>query len=264
MDKKKILIVDDEKDVAYVLGKRLEAAGYTVFSAETGKDAIISAKSNRFDLIILDVALPDMLGGEVAATFKKIPETRGIPIIFLSAMFSKAEETKRGHKIGENLMFAKPYEVEELLVAVSELLGPAQQPKMPSPELPARQPKILLVDDEKDLLRTMSLKLKKHGYDVIFAMDGFSAISTAINEKPDLVLLDIGLPAGDGFSVMQKINSNCRTILMPIIVITGRELEENKKLAMEAGAKAFFQKPVDTNNLLTAIQSVLEESTASL
>lgn len=257
-DTKRILVVDDEKDVLLVLEKSLVAEGYSVVTAGNGKDAIISAKSERPDLIILDVALPDMLGGEVAAKLKKDLGNKKIPIIFLSAMFSKTEESKKGHVVGGNVMFAKPYDREELLTTVKKLLGEEREYQLEQQEHLGERKKILIVDTEKDLLRTMSLQLKRSGYDVVIATDGLSATSVALEEKPDLILLDIALPAGNGFSVMQRINSNSKIAFTPTIVITARDPSKTRKQVLEAGAQAFFQKPVDIDKLLTAIRNIFE------
>ena len=89
MAKKKILIVDDKKDVLLMLGKRLMAEGYSVLTADNGKDAITIAKSKSPDLIILDVLMPGMDGCEVAERLKDDFRTQNIPIIFLTALLTR-------------------------------------------------------------------------------------------------------------------------------------------------------------------------------
>ncbi len=118
--------------------------------------------------------------------------------------------------------------------------------------------KILIVDDEQDLLEIMNERLRASGYEVATAADGVSAISVAQREKPDLILLDIGLPAGDGFSVIRRVKSLGPIALTPIIVITALDAFTNKERALEAGAKAFFQKPIDIDGLLAAIEKALQ------
>lgn len=122
MSQKKILVVDDEKDIQTTLKKTLTCQGYSVIVADTGKKAVALAKSNRPDLVILDVALPDLLGGQVAEVIQGIPGMRDVPIIFLTALLAKNEERKYGRIVGGKTMFAKPYDAEELLTAISELL----------------------------------------------------------------------------------------------------------------------------------------------
>ena len=92
-----------------------------------------------------------------------------------------------------------------------------------------------------------------------WAIDGYSAISVAQKEKPDLVILDIGLPAGDGFTVMERVGQIQSLALIPIIVLSARDLQTNKERALKAGAIAFFQKPADNDKLLTAIQQALRK-----
>ncbi len=122
MDKKRILIVDDEMDTRLVLEKGLTAEGYSVITAYNGNNALSIARSKYLDLIILDRVLGDMLGEEVAAKLREDPRTKDIPIIFLSALFSKKDEIEMGHVFGDEKMFAKPYDMEKLLTAIEELL----------------------------------------------------------------------------------------------------------------------------------------------
>jgi len=260
---KKILVVDDEKDVLLVLARSLAAEGYSVITAENGRDAIIAAASEHPDLVILDVALPDMLGGEVAAKLKESIENKNLPIIFLSAMFSKTEESRKGHVVGSSMMFAKPYDRQELLTAIKKILGGKREYPLKQEGLSGEHKKILIVDTEIDLLRSISLRLKRSGYDVVIATDGVSATSTVKSEHPDLILLDINLPAGDGFFVMRNISLIPQIAFTPIIVITARDPVKTRALAIEAGAQAFFQKPVDIDELLGAIQNILEGTVVS-
>jgi CheY-like chemotaxis protein len=119
---KKVLIVDDEQDFLQVLGKRLTASGYSVITATNGRDAIFLAQSQRPDIIILDILMPQMDGGEVMAELKEHSTTRNIPVIFLTALFSKAEEEKYGSIVSGNITLAKPLDAEKLLEQMKKLL----------------------------------------------------------------------------------------------------------------------------------------------
>ncbi len=123
MGRKNILIVDDEKDVLSVLEKGLTSEGYSVITASSGNDAIGLAKSRHPDLIILDVLMPGMDGGEVARKLKEVPETKDIPVMFLTGMFPKKEERKNGRVAAGHVLFEKPYDILELVAAIEELLG---------------------------------------------------------------------------------------------------------------------------------------------
>ena len=119
---KKILIVDDEKDVLLMLEKRLTAEGYSVITTTKSTNAIALAKSQLPDIIILDIVMPGMDGGEVAAKLREDPLTRSIPVIFLTALLSKTEEYQENRMIGSNITFAKPFDTEELLARINGLL----------------------------------------------------------------------------------------------------------------------------------------------
>ena len=122
MDKKLILVVDDEMDTRLVLEKRLIAEGYSVITASNGNEAIGLAKSKRPDLIILDVLMPGMDGGEVARKLKEVPETKDIPIIFLTGMFPARKESEDFRMVAEHLLFDKPYETLELINVIENVL----------------------------------------------------------------------------------------------------------------------------------------------
>lgn len=119
---KKILAVDDEEDVLLMLEKRLTSEGYSVITTTNGTSAIALAKSQHPDIIILDVAMPGMDGGEVAAKLREHPLTRSIPVIFLTVLLTKREEYQGNHTISSNITFAKPFDTEELLAQIKELL----------------------------------------------------------------------------------------------------------------------------------------------
>lgn len=119
--------------------------------------------------------------------------------------------------------------------------------------------KILVVDDDEDVRHGLGIRLKANGYSVVFAHDAISATSVARKEEPDLVILDIGLPGGDGFIVMERLASLSQTSV-PIIVLTGRDPSTIKERALSAGAKAFFLKPADNDELAAVIRKTLAES----
>jgi DNA-binding response OmpR family regulator len=121
--------------------------------------------------------------------------------------------------------------------------------------------KILIVDDDPDVLKSMHVRLKANQYDTFFAADAISCIAEARKNEPDLVILDLGLPAGDGFLVMERFKAVPTLASIPIVVVSGRDLRENQKRALQAGAKAFLQKPVNNSELLAVIRQTLGEST---
>ena len=120
--------------------------------------------------------------------------------------------------------------------------------------------KILVVDDDQDLAMGLRVRLRANKYATVFATDAVSAISQAKNETPNLILLDLGLPGGDGFLVMERLNNIESLASIPIIVLSARDPQANKERALAAGARAYFQKPVDNDELMAAIRKALGES----
>jgi CheY-like chemotaxis protein len=128
--------------------------------------------------------------------------------------------------------------------------------------------KILVVDDNPVIVRTLSLKLTSAGYDVVSATDGSEAVSAVRKEKPNLILLDIAFPPDvahgggvpwDGFLIIEWLRRIEEAKSIPVIVITGGENEKYKERALALGATAFFQKPVDNDGLLDVITKTLNE-----
>lgn len=118
MDKKKILIVDDEKDTLQLLEKQLTTAGYTVVAANSGTQALLLTRSERPDLIVLDVLMPDMEGGEVAFRLKQDAATKDIPVVYSTCLLAESEDYTRDGTI----MLAKLKDTKELIAVIDEVL----------------------------------------------------------------------------------------------------------------------------------------------
>jgi DNA-binding response OmpR family regulator len=120
--------------------------------------------------------------------------------------------------------------------------------------------KILIVDDDPDVRHGMHVRLKANHYDTFFAVDALSSVMEARKQEPDLIILDLGLPAGDGFVVMERLKKVPTTALIPIVVVSARDARANRERAIKAGAVAFLQKPVDNAELLAVIRRALGEA----
>jgi two-component system KDP operon response regulator KdpE len=119
---------------------------------------------------------------------------------------------------------------------------------------PMPRPRILLVDDDPDLLRALRLRLRANNYEVTTASDGYAAIAAAQRERPALIILDLGLPVGDGFVVLNRLQNSDALSGVPVIVLSARDPQNNEEKALKAGAAAFFQKPADNDELLNVIR----------
>jgi DNA-binding response OmpR family regulator len=123
---------------------------------------------------------------------------------------------------------------------------------------PVNRAKIMVVDDDPDLRQALTLRLRANNFDTINACDGYSAIALAQKEKPHLIILDLGLPAGDGFSVLKNLQQFPALSSIPVIVLTARDPEGNEKRTLGSGAVAFFQKPADNEELMGVIRTSLQ------
>ena len=116
------------------------------------------------------------------------------------------------------------------------------------------RPKILVVDDDPDLVRAMRLRLRANNYEVATASDGYSAIASAQKDRPSLIILDLGLPVGDGFVVLDRLQNSDSLAGIPVIVLSARDPQSNEERALKAGATAFLQKPADNDELMNVIR----------
>ena len=119
--------------------------------------------------------------------------------------------------------------------------------------------KILIVEDDADVRLGYQVFLKANHYDTFFAADGVSAMSEARKHQPDLIILDLGLPAGDGFTVLEWFRMNTYLSVIPVIVVSARDPHANKERALRAGAKAYVQKPWNDHELLAMIGKLLRQ-----
>jgi CheY-like chemotaxis protein len=119
--------------------------------------------------------------------------------------------------------------------------------------------KILIVDDNADIRLGLHVRLKANRYETFFAADAFSAVTEARKQRPDLIILDLGLPAGDGFTVMERLKQIPFLAVIPVVVVSARDGLGNQKRAFDAGAKAFLQKPVNDAELLAVVRQALGE-----
>ena len=117
--------------------------------------------------------------------------------------------------------------------------------------------KILVVEDDADVRLGYNILLRAHRYDTFFAADSISAVSEARKHQPDLIILDLGLPGGDGFVAMERFRANNDLNMIPVIVVSARDAHANKERALKAGAQAYVQKPWNDDELLWNIYEAL-------
>jgi two-component system, OmpR family, alkaline phosphatase synthesis response regulator PhoP len=120
--------------------------------------------------------------------------------------------------------------------------------------------KILIVDDEKDIVKMLDYNFKKEGFRTVLAYDGEDAIALAQKEHPDLVVLDLMLPGIDGLEVCKALKKDSKTESIPIIMLTAKTQETDKVLGLELGADDYVTKPFSPRELLARVKAILRRS----
>jgi DNA-binding response OmpR family regulator len=118
--------------------------------------------------------------------------------------------------------------------------------------------KVLIVDDDQDLAYALSIRLRAAGYKAVFAPDAISAGQQVRKEAPDVILLDVGLPGGDGFLVMDRLRKFGAVGVIPTIIVSAQDPIPTRAKALAAGAFAYFKKPADPTDLLNAVRKALD------
>jgi DNA-binding response OmpR family regulator len=119
--------------------------------------------------------------------------------------------------------------------------------------------KILIVDDDQQIVLLLASRLKANKYEIVVAYDAMQAVAKAFSEKPDLILLDIKMPAGSGISVMHNLRNSAATSVIPVIVITAYPSPEIQQKVIEMGAVDFISKPFKAEDVLSRIRKALDE-----
>ncbi|MFH1791257.1 MAG: response regulator [Candidatus Omnitrophota bacterium] len=119
--------------------------------------------------------------------------------------------------------------------------------------------KVLIIDDEPDLLETMSYRLSTAGYDIMTALDGATGLNRAAQDRPDLVILDVMMPGADGFEILKKLKETKETRDIPVIVFScGRQEEEWAKRSLSLGASGYIVKPFESDALLFTVDKFVK------
>jgi DNA-binding response OmpR family regulator len=119
--------------------------------------------------------------------------------------------------------------------------------------------RLLIVEDEKDMMEMLTFRLEAAGFEVIQAYDGQEGLDKAYSQNPDLILLDLMLPRVDGYKVCRELKSDVKYKKIPIAILTARASEKEKKLGMECGAEAYIIKPFEPGELMDKIKELLRE-----
>ena len=229
----KVLVCDDDASVRSVLQTMLEQRGYQVICASSGQEAVEQATAQRPNVVLLDLVMPGMDGWQTMAALKQGPDTRDIPIIIVSVLSAQETESSQAESSQAEIAgwVRKPLDETALTRALERTIG-----------TPARAPRVLLVEDDPALARVVMTMFEEHGIQVIHAQSGREAIEASQNANPDLLILDVGLPEGDGFDVVKWLRQQDRMARVPLVIYTAKDLDASDRERLTLGVTEFLTK----------------------
>lgn len=219
-----VLVCDDDASIREVVKTMLEASGYRVWTAASGEEALAVARTRKPDVIVLDLLLPGIDGRETAQALKGREETADIPVVVLSVLTAEQMVVD-----GAESRVEKPIEEDMLLTALRHALG-------------GDHPQALVVEDDPQLAEVLEVTLARHGLEVRRARTGREAMRLGRALVPDLLVLDLALPGGDGYSVVEWMRSQRWLSNVPVLVYTAFDLEEADRNLLRLGETKFLTK----------------------
>lgn len=251
--KQRVLIVDDSLTVRMDLKEAFESAGFDVTLADTAAEGGRALSDARFDLVVLDVLLPDADGVAFLSEMRE-RSRRHIPVILLSTE-DQVKDRIRGLKTGADAYVGKPYDTAYVLGRAKQLVGVSG---------PASNSlKILVIDDSTTFRSELSEHLVTAGYRVETAADGEEGLRVAAAVWPDGIVVDGVLPGIDGATVVRRIRLDPGLQQTPCLLLTGAEDVAGEVLALDAGADAFARKSEETGVILARLSAMLRTAEQS-
>ena len=245
-----------------------ELLGYDdidVTVVSTGAEALDLMQHANFDCAVLDLRLPDMSGFEVLEQLRDDPSLSDLPVVVFTGKELSPEEDARLHTLARSVVVKDVESPERLLDETALFLHrvvsdlPAEKQRMldrlhRSDEALVGK-RVLVVDDDVRNIFALSSVLERRGMNVLTASTGREAIAT-LESTPDvaIVLMDIMMPEMDGYETMQVIRQNAAFRRLPIIALTAKAMKGDREKCLEAGASEYLAKPVNTDQLLSALR----------
>jgi HAMP domain-containing protein/CheY-like chemotaxis protein/signal transduction histidine kinase len=263
--RKRLLVVEDDPREQLSIQELLGYDDIDVQIASTGEEALKAVTQESFDCVVLDLRLPDMSGFDVLERFRELPSLNNLPVVVFTGKDLSPEEDARLHMLARSVVVKGVESPERLLDETALFLHrvvtdlPPEKQKMlerlhHSDEALVGK-KVLVVDDDVRNIFALSSVLERRGMFVLTAGTGREAIAT-LESTPDvaIVLMDIMMPEMDGYETMQVIRQNPSFRRLPIVALTAKAMKGDREKCMEAGASEYLAKPVNTEQLLSALR----------
>lgn len=253
-----ILLVDDKQELRVLLARRLEKVGYRVTEAVHGRHALKLLDMERFDLVLLDLNMPDLDGMSTLTEIKSNARLRAMPVVMLTANSDNASVVAC-LQLGAADYLIKPINPLELSQRVHRCLRTRAAPLEPTVELgDIAGARVLVVDDEPLNLKLLKRRLEQMGYAVTCAADGPSALGALEQACFDAVLLDVHMPDVSGFEVLQSIRADARRKGMAVLMLSADDAQETVDRSYREGADDYLVKPYHTPDLQMRLGVVLD------
>jgi HAMP domain-containing protein/CheY-like chemotaxis protein len=263
--RKRLLVIEDNPAEQLSIRELLGYDDIDVDTVGSGAEALHKIASEAFDCIVLDLTLPDMSGFDVLERIRDNRELGDLPVVVFTGKELSPEEDSRLHTLARSVVVKGVESPERLLDETALFLHrvvsdlPAEKQRMldrlhRSDEALVNR-KVLIVDDDVRNIFALSSVLERRGMKVLTAGTGREAIATL--EKTDdvaIVLMDIMMPEMDGYETMQVIRQNLAFRRLPIIALTAKAMKGDREKCLEAGASEYLAKPVNTEQLLSALR----------
>ena len=263
--RKRLLVVEDNKAEQMSIHELLGHDDIEIVNAGTGDEALATLRNRPCDCVVLDLRLPDMSGFEVLERMRADDALTDVPVVVFTGRELSAEEDAQLHTMARSIVVKGVESPERLLNETALFLHrvitdlPAEKQQMlerlnsSDEDLVGRT--VLLVDDDARNIFALSSVLERRGMNVLTATTGNEAIEL-IEKTPSLaiVLMDIMMPEMDGYQTMEKIRQNRAYRRLPIIALTAKAMKGDREKCLEAGASDYLAKPVNTEQLLSALR----------
>ena len=263
--RKHLLVVEDNPAEQLSIRELLGHDDIDVSVVATGTEALSAVREEPFDCVVLDLRLPDMTGFEVLERLGDSPELIDLPVVVFTGKELSPEEDSRLHSLARSVVVKGVESPERLLDETALFLHrvvadlPLEKQRMldrlhrSDDALVGK--KVLVVDDDVRNIFALSSVLERRGMSVLTAGTGREAIAT-LESTPEvaIVLMDIMMPEMDGYETMQVIRQNVAFRRLPIIALTAKAMKGDREKCLEAGASEYLAKPVNTEQLLSALR----------
>ena len=263
--RKRLLVVEDDKAEQMSIEELLGSSDIEIVTTGSGSDALELLRRDPCDCVVLDLRLPDMSGFEVLEELRADTSLSDVPVVVFTGRELSAEEDAKLHTMARSIVVKGVESPERLLDETALFLHriiadlPPEKQRMlerlnsSDEDLVGRT--VLLVDDDARNIFALSSVLERRGMHVLTATTGSEAIAL-VESTPDLaiVLMDIMMPEMDGYQTMQVIRAKPGFRRLPIIALTAKAMKGDREKCLEAGASDYLAKPVNTEQLLSALR----------